>query len=227
LATTTATLTPAANYVASWATTIHPESIFESELRVTDWSTVDGQNNSLHSISTNSTTGNFFTLSPSLEFRNEVAVNPTDVRNQMIVTSGGYPILRKWRGEKGNFLENIPILRYSEVLLTAAEAKARSGNEGGAQTNITTFRTARGVVGAVTATGPALIDLILRERRLELIAEGHRFYDLKRLGMTIPKSTAAKGLGAEDLQYNNFKVLSRIPVAEVNISDELQQNPGY
>ncbi len=228
LAATTAVLVDSAGYVDSWSTTIHPESIFESELRATDWSTVDGANNSLHSITMNVSAGAFFTLSPSEEFEDLVAEDGDDVRNNMIINSGDFRILRKWRAEKGAFLENLPIIRYSEVLLTAAEAKARSGNTGGAQTDITRFRAARVPMAVpVTVTGPALVDVIMRERRLELIAEGHRFYDLKRLGQTITKSTLAKSLGAVDLQYNNFKVLSRIPIAEVNISNALEQNPEY
>lgn len=228
LATTIATLVDSAGYVASWAATPHPESIFESELRATDWSTVDGSNSSLHSYTSNATAGNFFTLSPSEEYEDEVAEDPMDVRNTMIVTNNGFRILQKWRGEKGTFLENVPVIRYSEVLLTAAEAKARSGDETGAQEDISRFRAAR-IEGApdVAVTGPALINLILRERRLELIAEGHRFFDLKRLGLPITKSTAAKNLGATDLQYSDFRVLARIPVGEVNISNSLQQNPGY
>lgn len=238
LAGTTAVLTDSAGYVASFSATPHPESIFESELTAADWSTVDGANNSLHSYTQNHVNaGGFFTLSPSAQFEALLAEEPLDVRNNIIITSpqelgdgSGFPrILLKWNGEKGAFLENVPVIRYSEVLLTAAEAKARSGDPAGAQADITTFRANRVPSAApVTATGNALIDIIMRERRLELIGEGHRYYDLKRLGLPITKATESKAKGAEDLPYSNYKVLGRIPVSEIRISEQiLEQNPGY
>lgn len=235
LAGTTAILVTAPNYVASFSATPHPESIFESEITAADWNTVDGANNSLQSYTQNTVPG-FFTVSPSAQFEALVAEDPADIRNNIIITSpaalgdgsGNPRILLKWNGEKGVFLENVPVIRYSEVLLTAAEAKARSNDEPGAQADITAFRANR-VPGApaVTATGQALIDIIMRERRLELIGEGHRYFDLKRLGLPITKATESIAKGAEDLPYSNYKVLARIPASEVRISNQLEQNPDY
>jgi len=233
LAGTTAELVDSAGYVASFGATPHPESIFELKISAVDWNTVDGANNSLCSYTNDLTTGSFFCLSPSTEFLNLLAEEPADVRNNLIITSTnsvtlGLKEIYKWQGEQGTFLENIPVIRYSEMLLTVAEAKARAGDAAGATTAITTFRANRvPSASPVTATGQALIDLILRERRLEFVEEGHRYYDLKRLGQSITKSTEAKLLGAQDLPYNNYKVLSRIPVSEVKISTQLKQNPGY
>lgn len=235
LAGTSAVLIDTAGYVASFRAIPHPESIFESELTAADWSTVDGANNSLNSYTQNILNG-FFTLSPSAQFESLVAEEPDDIRNKIIITSpvalgdgsGNPRMLLKWNGEKGSFLENVPVIRYSEVLLTAAEAKARSGNEPGARTDISAFRAKRvPSAPAVTATGTALIDLILRERRLELIGEGHRYFDLKRLGQPITKATESIAKGATDLPYSDYKVLSRIPVSEIKLSTKLEQNPGY
>lgn len=80
---------------------------------------------------------------------------------------------------------NYRSIRYADVLLMAAEAIARGGgDEARARTFLNEVR--RRAFGDmdhdISASGAALIDFILRERRLELMGEGHRFFDLVRTG---------------------------------------------
>ena len=230
LATTTAILTDTTGdqYQLSWSETPHPESLFESDIRTADWNQVDGLNESLHSLTYNALNGAQFIIGASPGLIDEIETEAEDVRRELYTEVDLGFRMEKWLGEKGNFLENIPIIRYSEVLLIAAEAKARSGQTPEAQADITKLRNARGISGTVTAAGDALINLIMKERRIELAGEGHRFYDLKRLGLPITKSEFAEQLGAQTLQPDNFKVLARIPLSEVELSDGiLEQNPGY
>lgn len=223
MAETQATLTTAATYVASFAnTTRNPESIFELNVLAADWSSVDGVNNSLASITTSNAASNSqFAVAPSAELR--AAYEATDVRRNLIVPNGSRFELRKWTGEKGNFLENIPLIRRSEMLLIVAEANARDNNTAPAQTAISTLRTNRGLT-ATALTGQALIDLIMNERRVELAFEGHRFFDLKRNGMNIIKPAS---LGVSDVPYTDYRILANIPNAETTYNELLQQNPNY
>jgi hypothetical protein len=214
----------AASYAGSWSTTIHPESIFELEIRSTDWSGVSGPNDSMHSITQNAISGAQYVMCASTELLN--AHEAGDVRRNVYVTSTATlnkPQVRKWQGEKGSFLENIPVIRRSELYLIQAEARARTNDDAGAQTAINTLRTARGLA-ATTATGSTLIDLIMNERRVEFAFEGHRFFDLKRLGLDIPKTVAS---GVNTLPYSDFRILQQIPPAEVVLNANLEQNPGY
>ncbi len=229
LATTSAILTDttADQYQLSWSETPHPESLFESDIRNADWSTVDGANESLHSLTSDALSGAQFIIGASPGLIAEIETEPNDVRRELYTSVPLGFKMEKWPGEKGNFLENIPIIRYSDVLLIAAEAKARDGQTSEAQADLTRLRNSRGIDGDVVAVGEALINLILKERRIELAGEGHRFYDLKRLGLPITKSEFAEQLGAQTLQPDNFKVLARIPFSEVELSDVLEQNPGY
>jgi len=213
-----------ASYVASWSATTHPESIFELEIRATDWSGVDGPNNSMNSITTNMLSGSQYVLAASAELI--AAHEAGDVRLGVYVTSAATsnkPQTRKWPGEKGAFVENIPVIRTSEMYLIQAESRARQNNDAGAQTAINTLRTNRGLV-ATTATGTALINLIMNERRVELAMEGHRFYDLKRLGLDIPKP-AASGVGT--LSATDFRMLQQLPNDQVLLNPNMEQNPGY
>ena len=78
---------------------------------------------------------------------------------------------------------NYRAIRYADVLLMAAEANNRGGlNESKAQDYLNQVR--RRAFGDelhdVTASGLSLTNAIYLERRLELVGEGHRFFDLVR-----------------------------------------------
>ncbi|WP_421872351.1 RagB/SusD family nutrient uptake outer membrane protein [Marinoscillum sp.] len=215
-------LVSAANYLTSWddaANVFHPESLFESDLLVNDWSSVDGPNNSLHSLLMNNTGGSQFIIVASDELIAEIESEAGDVRRGLFNTESLGEEFDKWQGNKGTlpFQENIPILRLSEGYLIAAEALG----PGAGDPFLNAFRAARGLAGGVSAT----VDNVLRERRIEFMAEGHRWFDLKRLGRDITKPAAA---GVGTLPYSNYKVLPRLPQAEIELSDNvLNQNPGY
>lgn len=121
-----------------------------------------------------------------------------------------------------NYLNNYRTIRYSDVLLMAAEAfnKKTNPDDAAAQGYLNQVR--RRAFGDqahdVTSTGGTLYTAILNERRLELAMEGERFFDLVRTGQ------AATVLGP------NFKTgkheLFPIPDQEIKVSG-LTQNPGY
>ncbi|MCE2733685.1 MAG: RagB/SusD family nutrient uptake outer membrane protein [Flammeovirgaceae bacterium] len=214
----------AANFAGSWSATVHPESIFELEIRPTDWSGVSGPNDSMHSITQNALGGAQYVMCASAELL--AAHEAGDVRRNVYVTSAATlskPQVRKWQGEKGAFVENVPVIRRSELYLIQAESRARTNNDAGAQTAVNTIRTNRGLA-ATTLTSNALIDLIMNERRLEFAFEGHRFFDLKRLGRDIPKTVAS---GVNTLPYTDFRILQQIPPDQVVLNSLLDQNPGY
>jgi hypothetical protein len=214
----------AASYVSSWSATTHPESIFEVEIRPTDWSGVDGPNNSLTSITTNLASGFQYCVAATPELI--AAHEAGDVRVGVYVTSSSTldkPQARKWPGEKGGGVENLPVLRKAEMYLIQAEARARQNNDAGAQSAINILRTNRGLPETVL-TGLGLIDLIINERRVELAFEGHRWFDLKRNGLNIPKSVTS---GVSTLPYTDFRILQQIPNDQVLLNPNLVQNPGY
>ena len=215
-------LVPAADYVASWddsSSPVYPESVFESDLLVADWSSVDGANNSLHSLLMNNTGGSQFIIVASDELIADIESQAGDVRRGMFNTEALGEEFIKWQGSKGTlpFQENIPILRLSEAYLIAAEALG----PGAGDSYLNALRTARGLSGGVAAN----VNNVLREKRIEFMAEGHRWFDLKRLGRDITKPASA---GVNSLPYSDFKILPRIPQSELELSDgALIQNPGY
>ncbi|SMP17580.1 Starch-binding associating with outer membrane [Flavobacterium hercynium] len=117
---------------------------------------------------------------------------------------------------------NYRAIRYADVLLMAAEAYNRGGiNDAQAREYLNQVR--RRAFGDnnhdVSASGAALTDFILAERRLELFGEGHRFFDLvrtKRAEGTIPGFKA------------NKNELFPLPIEEIQFAaGNWDQNPGY
>lgn len=85
---------------------------------------------------------------------------------------------------------NYRAIRYSDVLLMAAEANNRGGiNDTKAQQylNMVRERAFGNSSHNITLTGDALTQAIWNERRLELMGEGHRFFDLVRTGQAAQK----------------------------------------
>jgi hypothetical protein len=121
-----------------------------------------------------------------------------------------------------NYLNNYRTIRYSDVLLMAAEALNKKTNPDDVTAQGYLNQVRRRAFGDqlhdVTSTGGTLYTAILNERRLELAMEGERFFDLVRTGQ------AATVLGP------NFKAgkheLFPIPDQEIKVSG-LTQNPGY
>ncbi|RAV30901.1 RagB/SusD family nutrient uptake outer membrane protein [Sinomicrobium soli] len=114
---------------------------------------------------------------------------------------------------------NYRAIRYADVLLMAAEALVRGNiDEAQARNYLNQVRDRAGLDG-VSSSGNALLEAIYRDRRSELMGEGHRFFDLVRTGRaqgTIAGFTAPKN--------NVFPV----PLEEIQFSqNNWEQNPDY
>ncbi len=153
-----------------------------------------------------------------------------DIRNKLfewgVNASGHYVECTKWLGKNGGpNWDNTVVLRWPELYLNRAEARYRLTNEAGAWTDLNLIRTNRYVgfvVPGVALTGQPLLDEIWKQRMLEFAFEGHRFYDLKRNGLSIIKTNPAVNMPATD-----YRVLPRIPTSEVDGNPNMAQNFGY
>jgi starch-binding outer membrane protein, SusD/RagB family len=154
----------------------------------------------------------------------------SDVRNTLFEwganASGRYVECTKWMGKAGGpNWDNTVVLRVPELYLNRAEARYQMGDATGAWADLNFIRTNRitgFVVPPTPLTGQALLDEILRQRMIEFAFEGYRFYDLKRYGLTISKSNPVVTLPS-----NDFRLLPRIPISEVDGNPNMQQNFGY
>jgi starch-binding outer membrane protein, SusD/RagB family len=131
---------------------------------------------------------------------------------------------------------DVKVIRNAEVLLNRAEAYAKvGGKDTEALADLNNLRKSRytGFVNG-TESGASLLTTILLERRLELAFEGHRFFDLKRLGLGVARSNfgdKSDGAGANNiaktLEAGNFKFQLPLPQQEINTNSNIKQNPNY
>jgi len=117
-----------------------------------------------------------------------------------------------------NYGTNWRLIRFADVLLMAAEAYYRAGNEPQCRTYLTRVRNRSGL-GNATATGTALFTAIVTERELELAFEGFRFIDLVRWNM------ADQVLSPLGFKKNKNEVLP-VPDQDVKTAG-LAQNLNY
>jgi tetratricopeptide (TPR) repeat protein len=108
----------------------------------------------------------------------------------------------KFSGQGGSPTLSSPVmLRLSEVYLNRAEAYAKSGDESDALADLNEIRTNRMVVPEGESlntylydaerdgiTSGNILDVVLKERRIELAFEGHRIFDILRNGQDLVRS---------------------------------------
>ena len=127
---------------------------------------------------------------------------------------------------------NFPILRYSDMLLTYAEALNEiEGPSATALEAVNNVRrraygkplaTANAAIDLKGLTKTALQDAILEERRWEFGFENHRWFDLVRTGKLL-STLQAKGYTA----IKDYNILYPLPQRELDVNKNLVQNQGY
>lgn len=217
-------------YVSAWRTANQPESMFEIAYQTNE---NIGVNTSLQTTFTTlvelgntARTGGFGDLVPTAALLNSFEAG--DVRRNLYErgTAGrGTAEIEctKFFGRTGSVnLDNIPVIRISEMYLNRAEALTLTGKETDALIDVNRIRTRAGLDPKTGLTGKPLIDEIAAQRRIEFAFEGHRFFDLKRRGQDIVKAAPA-----QNLVYTDFRFLAPLPLREIQANSNLKQNVGY
>jgi len=117
------------------------------------------------------------------------------------------------------------VLRLAEQYLIRAESRAQL-NESNAIDDLNTVRRRAGLTNYTGLSRIALLNAILRERRIELFTEGHRWFDLQRSGKLdelMQIVTPQKGGNA----WAPYRAFFPIPTTEIQNAINLTQNVGY
>ena len=122
----------------------------------------------------------------------------------------------------GDSQQDFPVIRYSDVLLTYAEAQGELKNLDVANTYLNKVRNRAKLPSANVSSVENLREAILSERRKEFVAEGQRWFDLVRTGTLAEKVMKAKGIAVKPT-YNLFP----IPQRERDLDPNIPQNIGY
>lgn len=234
-------------YVASWSKmsgTHSKEIIFEIAITgSTDWTDREG----IAYLYNEDGYADIVTTKKFLDLLNE---DPADVRHGLLLAPAKKDYIKTY-GDNTVFLNkypaegltdlrynNVPLFRLSEVYLNAAEAAAKLG--GANMTKAALYLNAivnRANNSKTVTAADVTLDKVLKERRKELIGEGHRFFDALRNNETVVRytTTADQGFHAslreEARSFNRdfYKTLLPIPQEEIDANPAMkgQQNPGY
>ena len=231
-------------YFKAWDASTPNESEFLFRLNVAG----STDNNDFNGIGNLQQRDGYKEMVATKKFVDMLTSDPEDVRNDMflpatapkeVATYGTNKVfLYKLRGQGGN-LRNVtivPIIRLSEVYLTAAECAFRNNDKTKAVEYLNDLVKNRTTTVASLATVDNItLDRILIERRKELIGEGQRYFDALRNNETITRYTSEadkgwhKTLSKEAQSFNRdyFKAIAAIPQAEINANPNIKQNTGY
>lgn len=121
-------------------------------------------------------------------------------------------------------LDYVPVIRYAEVLLNLAEAKARTaGLDAQALALLNAVRSrSKGNTYASFASAADLIEAILLERQIEFLGEGFRGIDQQRLLRPLPAKGSVTAINSNSPAY-----IWPIPAGELLVNKSCVQNPGY
>ncbi len=179
------------------------------------------------------------------DVRHDIIVHPNSTVDPDYTNSADYKnsdilYVGKYLGSEGQKLMNdLKIFRASEMLLIVAEAQAGLDNLDAAAQTIKTLRDARfgtDTTAPIFATKTEAFGVILDERRVELAFEGHRYKDLKRLGVLGNRNAVKDAMDCEiagaancSMNADDYRFTLPIPLVEFNGNPGLreQQNPGY
>ncbi|MHA4811442.1 RagB/SusD family nutrient uptake outer membrane protein [Flavitalea flava] len=194
----------------------------------------------------------------SQSIRDTMSAHPEDVRwsyiqpdtlNGALQYKNGIPMyyISKFSFQGGSPTLSSPIMfRLAEMYLNRAEAEAKSGQAGPALNDVDLIRSNRGLQGSLyngqVPAGSTLLDVVLKERRLELAFEGHRPFDVYRNKLSLNRTYWGyhlPGLKVSDINlsvqpagYSGMiiaptdpKIIYYIPIDEINSNTLCTQNP--
>jgi len=214
------TIVPGASFVSSWTTKENTNSIFELAFASDDALS----SNSLQYIY------RFPVDAPAgygdVEVESSVIniFEATDVRRGILGYQDAGTRLRNMGKypDTATGTDNIPLIRYEEVVLNYAEALFELNNaDPMALTNLNLITSNRGASAYAAATK----DNILLERRKELMFEGFRFDDMMRTGKDVVVLGSNQNV-IETLTYPNDKFVYPIDIAEMDANSNMVQNAG-
>lgn len=255
--------------IGNWALTASPDGPFANNSSIESMFSIKndpldnpGVNGALVAIfgSTNKLGRGLIGISPVL-WNNAGWLSDDKRKSTILAASGGSTsygqqyFSTKYRDTagKGDFA---PMIRYAEVLLTLAEANARSAS-GISQRAIDLLNVVRNrslatpttqqYTAASFASQTALVKAILLERRIEFVCEGKRWGDISRLAPDVTYTTGGipakailgagglalynNGLGYTPTQiaipYSDYRFIWPIPASEIVSNPVVMQNPQY
>lgn len=225
------TLSPASQYLAYWKNPSPVSDKMETIFEVSVDGVNNNGNNSLAYFYDQRGYGDAFATDDLYNL-----YSATDIRKQLMEPddNSGQPIkvvLKYTNTPNPENKDNDKILRYADILLILAEAKARTASEGDARLWLNKVAQERDPsFTGYSSSGETLINDIIRERRKELAFEGDRYWDLVRLKRDVVRQNLNNNYPSNTplvLPAGDDKRIWPIPQQEIDANSNIEQNPGY
>ena len=175
------------------------------------------------------------------------STTPDQVRSDFNATATGYQFIKyvnpEDKNDRGNSGVDFILMRYADVLLMWAEAKIELNQiDQSVYDAINAVRTRAGMPAITPPKSQAeLRDILRYERRVELAFEGLRLFDIRRWGIAqevmegqhygidyIDEDGMLQTIPADFRSFDPGRdMLWPIPQKELDLNDNLTQNPGY
>lgn len=168
------------------------------------------------------------------------AIKSGDIRKAPTFSpSSPNPVIKFPNGQGGQFINNpkpaespLMCMRLSDVYLTKAEAQWADGSLDDALSTLSVYLAKRyeNVNLPASMSKEELEALILDENRREFFAEGHRWFDVKRIGLNQHKEDFSSWIESQYNEWNNRDFLIYWPIPQVERDKShgvYTQNPGY
>jgi starch-binding outer membrane protein, SusD/RagB family len=169
---------------------------------------------------------------PTKEVYNLYTAGDTRRSAYIGLTANGIPFSKKLVKTSNTIADggsNFVVLRLADVFLMMAECFAQQNDFINANLYVNKIKTRAGIPTINLSSQELLLNEIARERRLELVGEGHRWFDLIRTGKAISVMTAYfinnQGYSTAQIKENNL--LMPVPQGQINTDPAIKQNPGY
>ena len=155
-----------------------------------------------------------------------------DKRNSFYVNNvtPGYPddtrAVSKYMIRYQSLYSNSPFryLRLAEMYLNRAEAYAKLNKAADALSDFNIIRQRAGLTALAGLEGRALINEILKQRKLELAFEGHASYDEFRNGLPMVRNYKSGGSAELNIGPTDKKIIMQVPEEEIIANPNLVQN---
>lgn len=169
---------------------------------------------------------------PTKEIYNLYAGNDQRKSAYIGLTSNGIPYTKKIVKTSNVIADggsNIVVLRLADVYLMMAECYAKANDLSNANGYLNKIKARAGIANVNLASQQALLAEIDKERRLELVGEGHRWFDLVRTGKAVQVMTQhfASTPGYSTATIDQHNLLMPVPQGQINTDPAIKQNPGY
>jgi len=221
------------NYLESWQADGHSEYLFYLKYRSDDYQ----YSNALGSMYIPASYGDVVATRDLLDL-----IPDGDIRQNLYFGDhdGGFILpyssnkgldkyfIGKYPGRAGIFgVDNLPVIRYSEMYLNLAEALYNLGNDTQAEDYLSQLMERVNPHGSVTDYGGSISQQIYTFRRIELAFEGHRFFDLKRRHQDIVRNDITTENVNAQVNYPDYRYVLPIPEREMEVNSNMVQNPNY